>query len=30
LPDGWTVDRRVLPDDYGSDHHPMLAVLSAP
>lgn len=27
LPDGWRVTRRVLPDDYGSDHHPVLAVV---
>jgi len=30
LPAGWTVERRVLPNDYGSDHHPMLAVLRTP
>jgi endonuclease/exonuclease/phosphatase family metal-dependent hydrolase len=30
LPDGWQVDRRVLPDTYGSDHHPVLGVISAP
>jgi endonuclease/exonuclease/phosphatase family metal-dependent hydrolase len=27
LPDGWRVTRRVLADDYGSDHHPVLAVV---
>ena len=28
LPDGWRVTRRVLADDYGSDHHPVMAVVS--
>jgi endonuclease/exonuclease/phosphatase family metal-dependent hydrolase len=28
LPDGWTVKRRVLEDRYGSDHHPVLGVVS--
>jgi endonuclease/exonuclease/phosphatase family metal-dependent hydrolase len=27
LPDGWRVTRRVVSDDYGSDHHPVLAVV---
>jgi endonuclease/exonuclease/phosphatase family metal-dependent hydrolase len=27
LPEGWRVTRRVLPDDYGSDHHPVLALV---
>jgi endonuclease/exonuclease/phosphatase family metal-dependent hydrolase len=27
LPDGWRSVRRVLPDRYGSDHHPVLAVI---
>ena len=30
LPDGWRVTRRVLSDDYGSDHHPVIAVVSGP
>ena len=25
LPDGWTVNRRVIDDRYGSDHHPVVA-----
>jgi endonuclease/exonuclease/phosphatase family metal-dependent hydrolase len=25
LPDGWRVTRRVIDDQYGSDHHPVLA-----
>jgi endonuclease/exonuclease/phosphatase (EEP) superfamily protein YafD len=29
LPDGWTVTRRVLKDAYGSDHHPVVAVITA-
>ncbi len=28
LPDGWRVTRRVMSDDYGSDHHPVIAVVS--
>jgi endonuclease/exonuclease/phosphatase family metal-dependent hydrolase len=27
LPPGWRVTTRVLPDDYGSDHHPVTAVV---
>lgn len=27
LPDGWRTARRVLPDRYGSDHHPVIALL---
>jgi endonuclease/exonuclease/phosphatase family metal-dependent hydrolase len=27
VPDGWRVTRRVLPDDYGSDHHPVMAMV---
>jgi endonuclease/exonuclease/phosphatase family metal-dependent hydrolase len=27
LPDGWTATRRVLPDLYGSDHHPVLGTI---
>jgi endonuclease/exonuclease/phosphatase family metal-dependent hydrolase len=30
LPDGWTAERRVLPDRYGSDHHPVLGQLFRP
>ena len=28
LPQGWTATRRVLKDAYGSDHHPVLAVMT--
>jgi len=27
LPDGWTVSRRVVQERYGSDHHPVEAVV---
>jgi endonuclease/exonuclease/phosphatase family metal-dependent hydrolase len=27
LPDGWTVSRRVVQESYGSDHHPVVAVV---
>lgn len=27
LPDGWRATRRVLSDDYGSDHQPVIAVV---
>jgi len=27
LPKGWTATRRVLPERYGSDHHPVLGVV---
>jgi endonuclease/exonuclease/phosphatase family metal-dependent hydrolase len=27
LPDGWAATRRVLPDRYGSDHHPVLGIV---
>ena len=30
LPDGWRATRRVLADDYGSDHHPVLAMVHGP
>jgi endonuclease/exonuclease/phosphatase family metal-dependent hydrolase len=30
LPDGWRAIRKVLPDDYGSDHHPVVAVVHGP
>jgi endonuclease/exonuclease/phosphatase family metal-dependent hydrolase len=30
LPDGWHATRRVASDDYGSDHHPVLAVVYGP
>jgi endonuclease/exonuclease/phosphatase family metal-dependent hydrolase len=30
LPDGWRVERRVLADTYGSDHHPVLGIITAP
>jgi endonuclease/exonuclease/phosphatase family metal-dependent hydrolase len=29
LPDGWTVSRRVIEELYGSDHHPVVADISA-
>ena len=29
LPDGWTVTQRVLQERYGSDHSPVVAVVSA-
>ena len=29
LPDGWMVIRRVVSDSYGSDHHPVVAIVSA-
>lgn len=28
LPEGWRVTRKVLADDYGSDHHPVMAIVS--
>ena len=28
LPDGWTVTRRVVPERYGSDHHPVIGVVT--
>ena len=27
LPDGWTAQRRVVDDRYGSDHHPVLGLV---
>jgi endonuclease/exonuclease/phosphatase family metal-dependent hydrolase len=30
LPEAWRVTRQVLPDDYGSDHHPVVAVVHGP
>jgi endonuclease/exonuclease/phosphatase family metal-dependent hydrolase len=29
LPHGWTATRRVLKDAYGSDHHPVVAAVTA-
>jgi endonuclease/exonuclease/phosphatase family metal-dependent hydrolase len=29
LPDGWGVTRRVIRDQYGSDHHPVIAKITA-
>lgn len=29
LPDGWRVERRVVEDRYGSDHHPVLGLIAA-
>jgi endonuclease/exonuclease/phosphatase family metal-dependent hydrolase len=28
LPDGWTAQRRVVLDRYGSDHHPVLGIVN--
>src|SRR6266850_5208605 len=28
LPDGWMAIRRVIKDSYGSDHHPVVAIVS--
>ena len=30
LPDGWSVTRRVVKDQYGSDHHPVLTDIRSP
>ena len=30
LPDGWRATRQVLKDNYGSDHHPVLALVVGP
>jgi endonuclease/exonuclease/phosphatase family metal-dependent hydrolase len=30
LPDGWLVTRRVIRDQYGSDHHPVIAEVHRP
>jgi endonuclease/exonuclease/phosphatase family metal-dependent hydrolase len=30
VPDGWRIERRVLADSYGSDHHPVLGIIRAP
>jgi len=30
LPDGWIVNRRVTEDQYGSDHHPVIADIRRP
>ena len=30
LPDGWVAMRRVIKDQYGSDHHPVVAVIHQP
>lgn len=29
LPDAWVVTRRVVPQRYGSDHHPVLVVIAS-
>jgi endonuclease/exonuclease/phosphatase family metal-dependent hydrolase len=29
LPEGWTITRRVLENSYDSDHHPVVAVVTA-
>jgi endonuclease/exonuclease/phosphatase (EEP) superfamily protein YafD len=28
VPDGWTVTRRVVPERYGSDHHPVIGLVT--
>jgi endonuclease/exonuclease/phosphatase family metal-dependent hydrolase len=28
LPEGWRVTRRVVPERYGSDHHPVMAIVT--
>jgi endonuclease/exonuclease/phosphatase family metal-dependent hydrolase len=30
LPDGWSVNRRVIEDQYGSDHHPVIGDIFRP
>ena len=30
VPDGWEIERVVLPDGYGSDHRPVLGIIRAP
>lgn len=30
LPDGWIVNRRVIEDQYGSDHHPVIGNIHGP
>ncbi len=30
LPDRWQAERQVLPDRYGSDHHPVLGLVRTP
>jgi endonuclease/exonuclease/phosphatase family metal-dependent hydrolase len=30
LPEGWRANTWVLPDDYGSDHHPVIALVHGP
>ena len=30
LPEGWTATSRVISDSYGSDHHPVVAIVTAP
>jgi endonuclease/exonuclease/phosphatase family metal-dependent hydrolase len=29
LPDGWVATRRVISESYGSDHHPVVAIVTA-
>jgi hypothetical protein len=29
LPEGWTAISRVVSDSYGSDHHPVVAIVTA-
>ena len=28
LPDGWAVTRRVVAERYGSDHHPVIGIVT--
>jgi endonuclease/exonuclease/phosphatase family metal-dependent hydrolase len=30
IPEGWTAEYRVVPDRYGSDHHPLVGSINAP
>ncbi len=30
LPQGWTAISRVISDSYGSDHHPVVAIVTVP
>jgi len=30
LPDGWRATRQVIADQYGSDHHPVIAEITGP
>jgi endonuclease/exonuclease/phosphatase family metal-dependent hydrolase len=30
VPEGWTAEYRVVPDRYGSDHHPLVGIVHVP